>query len=225
MKKNAGVLFLFVLLGGCASAPFKAVPLNSVGSWNPQTVRQNFENRIARNFEVTESGQFQYGRRKFQMLAYTHGNETADTIASAGFTPVGMKVFELKTEGNKIESSFSLPPQVENKVDLRKMETAMAEDMRRVYFGRVPLGNSAVLKKRNRILYTAPSGKGTLAWVFGGTEQALIEKNYRENGKAIWRVRYFSYEEKSGKFYPSRVFYENFSRKYKLTLRLKEIMA
>lgn len=225
MKKNAGILFLMVLLSGCASVPFKAVPLSRVEKWDPQAVRQNFKNRIAEKYEVTESGQFQYGRRKFSLLAYTRADEAADTIASAGFTPVGMKVFELKTEGDKTESSFSLPTQVEKKVDLRKMEAAMAEDMRRVYFERVPPGNAVVSKKKDRIVYEAPSGPGTVQWVFGGPDQALIEKNYHENGKEIWRGRYFSYQTKDGKLYPDRVYYENFSRKYKLTLRLKEITA
>ncbi len=226
MKKLAagGVLAGF-LLSGCASVPFEPVKFTPVEALAPETVRRNFNSRLADPFEVTESVVFKYHRRTVTAIGYTRADGASGSFASAGFTPLGLKIFEITNTGGVTEASFSVPLEAEKTMNRETTTKAMAEDFRRVYFDRIPAGDAGAIKKRDRIYFRQPAGSGILEFVFGGPDQALVEKNYSENGRAQWRVRYFSYTEKNGRIYPDRIFYQNLMGKYELTLRLKEITA
>ncbi len=213
-----------ILLSGCAGIPFEPVRFSPVEGINPGIVRKDFEGRLAGKFEVLESAVVRYRYREFAALGYTEVDSQENSLGVAGFTPMGVKIFEIKSAGEKFEYAFSFP-QIEKKIDPGKFAHGMAEDVRRIYLGRVPQASAEVVKAKDRIYYRQASGKGALEFVFGGPEMALVEKRYREGRRELWRVRYFEYRAKGSKIYPSKIFFENRVRKYSLALRLKEILA
>lgn len=226
MKKNIQTLLFLAgfLWSGCAALPFEPVRLGPVDGLDPARVREDFREKLADPFEVVESVIFTYGRRKITALGHSQVNAEEKTLAVAGMTPLGAKVFEIKSAGDKVESSFSIP-EMEKKVDREKMAQAMAEDVRRVYFTRIPAEEAEVFKSKGRIYYRQAAGPGKLEFIFGGPQAALIEKSYEEGGRKLWRVRYFEYRTEGSRIYPSKIFYENPVGKYSLALRLKEILA
>lgn len=224
MKRSVFYLFTGILLCGCASVPFEPVPLNSVAGLNAAEVRKSFRNNAAEHFSVLESVVIRYRGREMTALGYTEVNEASDMIAVAGVTPVGLKIFEVKSGQGDLKYSFSFP-QIKKGMDQKKIAEAIAEDIRRIYLGRVPLPQAEVFKIKDKIFYHQPSGNGFMEFDFGGPGTRLIEKRFKEGKKIIWKVRYFDYLEKGGKDYPSKIYFENYGRKYKVTLRLKEILA
>lgn len=227
MKRSAGIVYLLagVVLAGCAGAPFEPVKLISVRELEPDAVRQNFKNRLPDKFEVVESAVVTYrGHEMATALGYTEVNEKENSLALAGFSLAGAKLFEVKSAGSEVESSFSLP-MLPKKADLQIVGRAAAEDVRRIYMDRLPRETAEVRKAKKKIYYRQPSGKGMLEFVFGGPGEVLIGKHYREGRRKIWSVRYFEYREKDSRIYPSKIFFENHQRKYEIALRLKEILA
>lgn len=222
MKKYTVFILLTVFFTGCAGVPFEPVRFSSIESVEPETMRQKFETRLAASFEIAESVVFKYRRHQITAVGYTRVTDESSFV-SAGFTPSGLKIFEIKGTPKEIESSFSLPSEISEKIDQKEMGQAMAEDFWRIYFGRVPGPDAEVIKARDRVYFREPSGQGTLEFIFGGPDQSLVQKRYFEGGDEMWNVRYFSYQQKNGKIYPSKVFYQNLRGKYEITLRLKEI--
>ena len=147
-----------------------------------------------------------------------------DVVGFAGVTPVGMKLFEVKSTQGDLKYSFSFP-QLKKNMNQKKIAEAVADDIRHIYFGRIPAPGVEVVYLKDRIRYRQPFGKGRLEFIFGGPETRLIEKSYKEGWRKIWKVRYFDYRVVNATIYPSQIYFENKKRKYKVTLRLKEIIA
>jgi hypothetical protein len=219
MKKIFSALVL-ILLSGCASAPFKTIEFRPVDALEPQAVRDRFESRLPVEFGITESVVFEYRRKKITALGYTRINSADGFIAAAGFTPAGIKIFELKQVKDRLDYEFSFPPDLEKKIDREKTARVMAEDIWRVYFNRVPGKKAVPVKAKDRIYFKEPLGTGSVEFVFGGADEALVEKRFLQGKKELWRVQYFEYTSKGGKLFPSAVYYENHQGKYKFALSL-----
>lgn len=225
MKKYMCRLFLACfVLSGCAGIPFEPVQLSSVENLDVRIVRNNFEEKLATQFSVVESAVINYRGREMTALGYSEVDEKEDSLAVAGVTPVGVKLFEVKAVKGDLKYSFSFP-QIKKSVDHQKIAEAVAEDIRRIYMGRLPSAEAEVFKLKDRICYRQPSGKGELEFFFGGNENVLLEKRYKEGRRQIWSVRYFEYRDQNSKIYPSKIFFKHNARKYKVTLRLKEILV
>ena len=201
----AAVFFLTAaVLNGCASLPFEPVELSPVSQLDPNEVRRNFKDRLTDKFEIVETAVLNYRGHEIISLGYSEIDEKNDSLAVAGFTPLGVKIFEMKAAGDKAEGTFSIP-QPGKTADPGKAAAAMAEDVRRIYLGRVPGDEAQAFKAKDKIHYRQVSGQGELEFIFGGPDTALIEKHYRTDGRKIWTVRYFEYTYKDSKMYPSKV--------------------
>ncbi len=226
MKKFHGLLYFptaVLILTGCAHVPFEPVQLSSVDGLDVQQVLTDFKNKLPDHFSILESAVVKYRTREMTALGYSEVNEAENSLAVAGVSPVGVKIFEVKAAGEDLKYSFSFP-QIKKNMDQNKIAGAVAENVHDIYFGRVPAPGAESFKSRGRIGYRQSSGKGMLEFFFGGPDSNLIEKRYSEGKRKIWRVRYFEYRKKDSKIYPSKIFFEQHQWKYKLTLRLKEIL-
>lgn len=221
MKKLV-LIFAAILLTGCARVPFKSVKYSRIQE-TPQAMLENFQQRLPAAFEITESVVFNYRGRKMTALGYTLVDSEQDSVGLSGVTPVGMKLFDVRKSRGKLEYSFSLPAEIDKKVDKQKVAYGMLEDVERIYLGRLPSNGALAHPARDRVYVTEQTNGSRLEYVFGGPYRALVEKRGMEDGKEIWRVRYFDYQEKNGRLYPNKIYYQNHKGHYSLTLRLKEI--
>ncbi|MCR4288697.1 MAG: DUF3261 domain-containing protein [Candidatus Scalindua sp.] len=215
--------FLLVFFSACAKSPFEKVDFKSVAHLEPNRVRENFEKLLPSSFEVIESAVYIYKGLQIAVISYTRVNEKEDTVEIIGFNPLGLKLVQVQTSGAQVKYSFNIP-QIKKRLDEETLAEAIAEDIRRIYFGRVPPANAYAHKEKGKIVVEQKKGEDKIEWVFGGPDNRLYQKHYFRGKREAWSVRYFEYEVNGGYLYPCKIFLENYDHKYKLVLRLKEIL-
>jgi len=216
-------IFTGVLFNACASAPFEKVDFRPVSHLDTNMVCENFKKMIPDTFEVMESAVNIYKGHEITCLSYTHVSEKEELIEVLGFSPLGMKLMQVQASGTGMEYSFNIP-QVEKRVDKHILAEAIAEDIRRIYFERVPPLNVDVSKGKDRIFFEQKKGDGRIEWVFGGPGNRLYKKHYFEGKREVWSVRYFEYKVKGAYIYPCKIYLEDHDHKRQLVLRLKEVL-
>lgn len=215
------VCFLGLLVSGCARIPFQPVSYLPVKDLNPQAVREQFARLIPDKFQLISTIVFQYGQYVFSSIGYTDIDSQKNTFTVAGVNPLGVKLFELAGDSQGVECRFAL----EEFTRHGNFAQAVADDIRRIYFDRLPSPRARVRKKKCRIVFRQPGAEGTLEYVFAGADNLLIEKNcYQENNR-LWSISYYEYRQKDGKFHPTGIILRNHQHHYQLTLRLKEIRS
>tara|TARA_B100000959_G_scaffold147478_1_gene154838 strand:- start:341 stop:1021 length:681 start_codon:yes stop_codon:yes gene_type:complete len=214
--------FLVVFLSACAKTPFEKVDFRSVAHLDPIRVCENFEKMLPDSFEVMESAVYIYKDLQIAIISYTRINEKEDSVEIIGFNPLGLKLVQVQASGSQVVYSFNIP-QITKRVDEQIMARSIAEDIRRIYFKRVPPANTYTHKKKGKILVVQEKGEDKIEWVYGGPGNRLYQKHYFRGKHEAWSVRYFEYEVNGEHLYPCKILFENYDHKYKLVLRLKEV--
>ncbi len=223
------ILFFF---NGCTSvAPFKEVKLVSVADIDPIAVKDNFEKRISFECQIVESVLFKYYWREFYSLGYLNLDLNKNSFSLVALDPAGVRLFQLTDNNKKVE--YSTPIEVLEK--LTPYVKYIAEDIRNIYFDNIPSKTSSILKKDNEIIFYDLKGCEKVEYIFGGTNENLLEKKLLKKRSwfwrlflseycSVWSVNYYGYELKGEKLYPKNIFYKNNKLGYDITIRLKEIM-
>ena len=219
MRRLIIILFLLCSLTGCATVQFQRTPLVLIGDVDPIFLRDKFADLSALNFEMINSVSFYFKYQGFAGIGYTTVDTKSDTFAVACLNPAGIKIFEVKGSKDSVEEVF-FSEQFKKYGDAAQ---AVAKDIRRIYFNRIPETNADVQKKKREIIFTEPFAEGNIAYIFGGAEKYLIEKRYREKGRRVWTIYYADYREKKGKVHPWRIMFEHHEYGYKLIVKTKEI--
>jgi len=214
--------FLVVFLSGCAKTPFEKIDFRSVAHLDPNMVRNNFEKMIPDAFEVMESAVYTYKGLQISLISYTSVNEKEDSVEIIGFNPLGLKLLQVQASGAEVVYSFNIP-QIAKRVDEQIMARSIAEDIRKIYFKRIPPASTNIHTKKGKILMVQEKGEDKTEWVFGGPGNRLYQKHYFRGKREAWSVRYFEYKVNGEHLYPCKIFFENYDNKYKLVLRLKEV--
>jgi hypothetical protein len=214
--------FLVVFLSACAKTPFEKVDFKSVAHLEPNRVRENFEKLLPSSFEVIESAVYIYKGLQIAVISYTRVNEKEDSVEIIGFNPLGLKLVQVQASGAQVKYSFNIP-QIKKRVDEKTLAEAIAEDIRRIYFGRVPPANAYAHKEKGKIVVEQKKEEDKIEWVFGGPGNRLYQKHYFRGKREAWSVRYFEYKVNAEYLYPCKILFENYDNKYKLVLRLKEV--
>ena len=99
--------------------------------------------------------------------------------------------------------------------------TAVGNDIRRIYFDKVPSSGAILWRKTFHFIFKQFSGSGFLEYVFSGSDGDLTEKCYYENFQPVWCVSYYEYREQNGKRYPQGIVLVNYQYGYRLIVRQK----
>lgn len=222
MKKiSFGVISLFAIgMLGCAHVPFQSVPYVSVAGKDPVSVRMSFEGKLPEEWKTVESAVFSYRWREFVALGYTKVNRINKTFSLIGMSPAGMKLFDVNGDAVGAKCSFV----VDEFTKHGDFCSAVAADIRRVYFNRIPAPDAAVRMEKKQIVYREVKTDGVTEYVFAGEEPVLVEKRFLKGSHQVWRVRYYEYQTQDGKLFPKGIIFEHRDYKYRLTLRLKELL-
>lgn len=219
MKLLAVIFIVLVCIVGCSSIPFQKtlyVPMESVDPW---ALVEQFRDSSPEKFMLINTIVFGYNWNKFSALGYIKVDAGEKTFAVVCINPMGVKLFELTGDKDKIDSHFVM----EQFLKKGNFAGTVGEDIRRIYFGLAPSSRALVNKKKLKIVFSEPAGAGILEYIFAGPAGLLVEKNYYEDGILNWRVSYYEYLQKDGKNYPSGIILENYRFGYSLTIKLKEI--
>ncbi len=226
MKRWRDWLWFGVLAGalGCAHSRAEPVDFRPLPAGREATMMPLYREKVADSFEIVESVRIVYRNRPIQLLGYTQVDEKADRLTVAGLTPAGVKMFEFEAIGNQIEFDIHRAPE-EEAMDTEAFVQGMAEDIRKIYFKRVPGDQAERTVLSDRLRYSEASQDGRLEFVFGGPDEALVEKTFYRNGSEVWKVQYTGYESRNGRIYPGRIYFEDKKRDLNIHLELKEIRA
>lgn len=213
-------LMIFVILFiGCSRLPFKQVELVPVADINSQEAINKFENLLPDEFTIIDTIVFKYRGRAITGIGYTKVDAKNNNFRTVCLNPAGVKIFEIQSFGEEIITNF-----VAGKLDeLGDVSEKVAQDMKRIYFNRVPSDQAIVGKLKKKIIFSQIREPGILKYVFGGIDGLLIKKKYYEKNKLIWSVSYYRWEKHQGKFYPLGIVFKNYKYDYQLVSRVKEI--
>ena len=219
MKQLPAILILFFCLAGCTAVPFQKTSYVPVQSFDPWTVAGQFKNNLPDNFMLINTIVFEYNWNKFSGIGYITVNTGEETFTVVCINPVGIKLFELSGAKDKIDTHFAL----EQFTKKGNFAGTVGEDIRHIYFNLTPSPKAVIKKKKLKIIFSEPSEAGVVEYVFAGSGGYLTEKNYYEDDILSWRVLYYEYQEKDGKFYPKGVVLKNYKYGYSLTIKVKDI--
>ncbi|WDN87460.1 hypothetical protein BuS5_00428 [Desulfosarcina sp. BuS5] len=209
---------LILLLSGCANKiPFKKAVLVPVEAVDPESVRDSFEASLPQSFQLISSTVFKYKMHSFAAIGVTGIDTRKKEFTLACINPMGVKLFELAGDEQGVDCRFAMK-EFTQKGDFAKM---VANDIRSIYFDRIPDKNAEVVKKNKKIIFFQPVNGGTMEYLFGGTGNLLIEKRFIKKGRKIWSVFYFEYISKKGKLHPAGIILKNYIYRYKLVIRAK----
>lgn len=220
MRNLQAILIFLICLTGCSSIPFQKttyVPLDRVEPWS---LVERFKNNSPENFRQINTIVFEFNWNKMSAIGYIDVNTKKQTFTVVGINHLGIKLFELSGDRNRIETYFL----IEQFSEKGNFTDAVGEDIRRIYFDLIPSSEAKVKKKRHRIKFSEPFDVGVIEYTFAGTGGYLIEKDYYEEGILNWTVSYYEYQQKCEKVYPSGIILKNYKYGYTLTIRLKEVL-
>ncbi len=216
----AGLMVLFIV--GCSTVPFQKVSLVSVDAVDPVLVREQFALSLPVRFRLINTVAFQYRGQASAAIGFTDVDTFRKIFTVVGLHPAGgAKLFELSGDSETVECKFAL----EVFTSRGDFAQAIADDIRRIYFDRIPDPNAEMFKEKYQILFRHQAGGGELEHIFAGSDNMLTEKRYSRKGHRIWSVFYYEYCRKDGKLYPAGIILKHYKHQYHLIVRLKEIRS
>jgi len=219
MLRSLAVIML--LVAGCASAPFPDTPLVPLESADPQGAVERFRSGNAENFQLLNTIVFESTWFTFSGIGYLEVNAKDHSYKVACMNHMGVKLFEISGDRDGVLSQSAIGPLA----DQGDIGRAVGEDIMRVYFDQVPLAQARIVNRKDRLVFRQPSGEGALEYVFAGEPAVLRTKTYYEDNRAVWRVSYYDYQVKDGKYFPKGIVLQNYPHGYRLIVRQKEILG
>lgn len=214
--------FLVVLfVAGCTKVPFEKTLYVPLDHADPAAVVKQYENRLPDKYRLLNSVVIKYNGKKFAGLGFVDINATGRTYGLACLTPMGLKLFELSGNDEKVTGYF-VPDQITKHKEF--FANMIGEDIRRIYFDPVPSTDAVSGLDTYQVIFRQPQGAGTLVYLFAGAGGHLVRKSYYEEHKLMWKVSYYEYQEKESGLYPGGIILNNYKNGYSLTFRLKEVL-
>jgi len=211
-------LVLICSFMGCSTVSFKRTPLVLLGDIDPESLRDEFADKLASSLETVSSIAFYYKYQGFVGIGYTIVDSENETFAVACLNPAGIKLFEVKGTKDSTEDVF-FAEQFKKYGDVAK---TVADDIRKIYFDRIPEVDASIQKKSREVVFTQPFSEGKIEYIFTGGGKYLVEKRYKEKGRKVWTVYYADYKEKDGKIHPWRILLKHHKHGYSLMVNAKE---
>ncbi len=212
---------MVLLLPGCLNkVPFKKPAFFPIGDVSPCSVRDSFASSLPEKFQLISSTVFTYKMHSFAAIGVTEIDAKNKKFSLACINPMGLKLFDLSGDEDTVHCHFAME-EFTKQGDFTKI---VADNVRSIYFDRIPDKGAEIVKKKEKIIFFKPVNGGRMEYLFGGTGNLLIEKSFKKKGRKIWSVFYFEYISKKGKLHPSGIILRHYKYKYKLVMRLKEVL-
>jgi hypothetical protein len=210
---------MLLYLSGCGTIPFQKAPEISMENAEPWKVKEAFSLMLPERFQIISTISFDYKGRFVSFIGYSDIDTKEKKFIVAGLNQVGIKLFEIKGDEDKTELRFA----IEEFTKKGNFAEAVAGDIRKIYFDRLPSESSKIYRKKNEIVFVQNEPDGIIEFVFSGPGGLLTEKRHIADNRNVWRVNYYEYRNENGKLHPAGIILENIKYGYELTMRLKEI--
>ena len=223
MRLSFRIIYLipFLILYACAIVPFESAPRVRLNEKNPERIRAHFANALPSTFQRVDTLTFQYGGRRMSAIGITDVDVAAETFKVVGLNPMGIKLFDLSGDMRTINSRFVAPAFSQHK----NFAQSIAQDIRRIYFHRIPSPSADVSVGKYQAVYHNKEGHECLSHIFSGEIPRLTSKQLRRNSSTQWKVQYFEYVKINNYIHPGKIYLKNHKYNYHLTIVLKEIRS
>jgi len=212
---------ILLCLAACSTIPFQKTPLTSMENAEPGAVREKFSLMLPDRFQIISTITFDFKRQFISFIGYSDIDTKEKTFTVAGLNQVGIKLFEITENKGETELRFAIE-EFANKGNLAE---AVAGDIRKTYFDRLPSDRAKIYKKKHAVVFVQDEPEGIIEFIFAGPGSLLVEKRCIVDNQVVWSVNYYEYRIENGKLHPAGIILDNIKYGYKLTMRLKEIRS
>jgi len=212
-------VIILLHLTGCAGIPFQKAERVPIGKIEPSEVKEQFALMLPEKFRIINSVVFEYKGEAFPFIGYSDVDTLEKTFTVVGLTQFGIKLLELTGNNDKTELRFA----IEEFTKRGNFAEAVADDIKKIYFNRLPGAGAKASKEKYKIVFASDENGATIEHVFAGVGNLLVEKRCTVDNIAVWSVYYYEYRIENGKLFPAGIILENDKYDYRLILRLKEI--
>ena len=221
--KNLFIVSCVICFGaGCATIPFEPVNLVPLGDVSAEEVLSRARSALPEQFTVLNSIVFKIHGHSMSALGYTAVDQTQNSFSVLALNPMGIKLFEFSDSDGRVTTNYIM----EGVAKQGNVAEAVARDIRRIYFDRVPPATAESQKNEYTFVFTEKKENGTVRYVFGGTDIVLIEKQfYDTTNDKLWSVSYHEYQLHEGRLYPAGMIFRHYKHNYRLIVRLRELKA
>ncbi len=211
-------MFAVMAATSCVSIPNKKQTDNMAPVRDSVKIRTEFLNLLPDIFETDNTIEFRFKGRSLSAIGLTKVNVPDKSYQAVTFNPAGLELFEI-TYDKEIICGY-IHEKLNKKGDLC---TWVAEDIKNIYFERVPPADSSVIQTKRELIFSTDSGAKSMIYVFKGSPCYLFEKRLKVQDRVVWSIRYDDYFKQNEKIYPKMISLKNYMYGYKLVIKLNGV--
>lgn len=218
MRRLASLVLLLGLLTGCASIPFPETPPYPMTAKDPAQVVADFRARTPDRLQMMNSLVFEIAGREVLAVGFLELSLADESFRVVCLNPMGVKLFDLAGTGSKTTLNYALEPLAK----FPGLASAVAFDIKRIYFYMFPAADAVPRKSENRIIFGKALPDGYIEHVFAGERGDLVETRFYQDQVISWTVGYYEYRDSDGKRHPRGIILTDYRGGYRLIVREKE---
>ncbi len=225
------IFFSILVVAGCATmnAPeHNFIALNNINEMTAYKEINQYNNLVLQKANIINSTIFTFRGRTMSAFGITKLDTKKKNFSVAGFNPMGITLFKMKIENDRVVSSYVIPQFGAQNLD--RAVDMITKDIGHIYFNRkIALQNKSLEFSEYNITINKQIDKKKYKYIFGGKPLKLITKLMYEHKKKIWSVDYYDYKMvdrgTDGREIPYKIFLKNYKYGYVLEINTKEIKA
>ncbi len=218
MMRIVTLLLLVLLAAGCAEIPFRETAPYPMESLAPEKVVADFKARTPEEISMLNTIVFEFAGQQFLGVGFLEVQTPARSFRVICLNPMGVKLFDLAGDGEAVKINFAMEPLA----SYGNIASAVAFDIKRIYFDLMPADDALPRKLRNSIIFGKGLPTGYLEHVFAGEKGDLVEKRFYQDQLISWSVGYYEYGDYHGKRFPGGIILTDYKGGYRLIIREKE---
>ncbi len=225
------IFFSLLFMAGCTTMNAPEHKFTALSTINEITAHQQinqYNNLVLQKANIINSTIFTFRGRTLSAFGITKIDTQKKNFSVAGFNPMGITLFQIQIENDRVISSHVIPQFGAQNLD--KAADMIIKDIAHIYFNRkIDLQNKSLEFNEYNITINRQVDKKKYKYIFGGTPLKLTTKVMYENKRKIWSVDYYDYKTVGssidGKEIPFKIFFKNYKYGYVLEINTKEIKA
>jgi hypothetical protein len=161
---------------------------------------------------------FEIAGQKFLGIGFIEIDRQERSFRVICLNPMGVKLFDLSGSDRGTTMNFAIEPLAK----AGDIATAVANDIRRIYFDLAPRAAATPRAGKHRLIYGGGVPGGYQEHIFAGSSGDLVEKRFYDDQLISWQVTYHDYRESGGRRTPATIAITDYKSGYQLTIREKE---
>ena len=223
------IFFSLLFTIGCTTLnvpKHNLIALNHINEKTAYKEINQYNDSIVQKANIINSTIFTFKGRSMAAIGITKLDGENNNFSVAGFNPMGITLFKIQMENNKVISSYVIPQFGGDNLD--KAASMISKDIARIYFNRkINLQEQSLELDKYNVTINTKVDQNNYKYIFSGQPLKLTTKSMYQNKKKIWSVDYYDYKtinnRASNKEIPFKIFLKNYKYRYVLEIETKDI--